>query len=568
MKLRPLIGAVLMVCAAPLVIAHGGEDHGDAPASNVGPSSGARLEAHTETFELVANVVEHRLSVMVDRYETNEPVLGGTLEIESGELQATARFDPVQGDYVVDDEDFVHAISAPGKHPMVFTLVVGEEGDLIEGTLDVPVPASSTGWSMLAWIGGAGGIALAAAAIVIVRRRRNTRAARSHDQTEPVAVRVVPARGRAGAAAASVALLVAFSVVALAGPGAHGPNGEHLDAQDVPVGPGLMRLPDGSVNVPKLAQRRMGVRTVLAPLTEAAATVELAGRVAMDPNAGGRVQPTHGGRIEPGPDGLPLPGQSVRQGEILAYVRHHSDPFTQAMQQAQLAELEVAGRIAADRLRRLEALEGSVAGKDIDAARAEAAGYRARVHAMRSSLDARQQLRAPITGVVASARVVIGQVVEATDVIFEIVDPNAWVVDATTADVSIAARIGPAKVLGVPGLELELVGAGRSLRDGVLPLTFRTQRNDAKAPSLAIGQSVTVIATLTEKSRGVRLPASSIVRSAVNEPVVWIKTGAERYLPQPIQYRPLDSATVLVTNGLGPDNRVVVEGASLIAQIR
>jgi hypothetical protein len=329
-----------------------------------------------------------------------------------------------------------------------------------------------------------------------------------------------------------------------------------------------MRLPDGSVNVPKLAQRRMGIRTVLAPLTEAAGTVELAGRVAMDPNAGGRVQPTHGGRIEPGPKGLPLAGQSVQQGEILAYVRHHSDPFTQAMQQAQLAELEAAGRIAADRLRRLESLEGSVAGKDIDAARAEAGGYRARVDAIRASLEARQALRAPIAGVVASARVVIGQVVEATDVLFEIVDPNAWVVDATTADVSIAARIGPAKVLGVPGLELDLVGAGRSLRDGVLPLTFRTHANDAGAPPLAIGQSVTVIATLTEKTRGMRLPASSIVRSAVNEPVVWIKTGAERYLPQPIQYRPLDSATVLVTKGLGPDNRVVVEGASLIAQIR
>ncbi|MGQ0836027.1 MAG: efflux RND transporter periplasmic adaptor subunit, partial [Gammaproteobacteria bacterium] len=317
------------------------------------------------------------------------------------------------------------------------------------------------------------------------------------------------------------------------------------------------------------AQRRMGIRTVLAPLTEAAATVELAGRVGMDPNAGGRVQPTHGGRIEPGPKGLPVPGQTARQGEILAYVRHHSDPFTRALQQSQLAELEAAEHIAADRLRRLESLEGSVAGKDLDAARAEATGYRGRVQAIRASLDARQPLLAPITGVIASAQAVSGQVVEERDVLFEIVDPGAWVVDATTADVSIAARIGPARVLGVPGLELELVGAGRSLRDGVLPLTFRTRPNDAgQPPPLAIGQSVTVIATLTEKSQGMRLPASSIVRSAVNEPVVWIKTGAERYLPQPIQYRPLDTETVLVTKGLGPDNRVVVEGASLIAQIR
>jgi cobalt-zinc-cadmium efflux system membrane fusion protein len=35
-----------------------------------------------------------------------------------------------------------------------------------------------------------------------------------------------------------------------------------------------------------------------------------------------------------------------------------------------------------------------------------------------------------------------------------------------------------------------------------------------------------------------------------------------------VQFRPLDAATVVVTHGLGADNRVVVQGASLIAQIR
>ena len=102
-------------------------------------------------------------------------------------------------------------------------------------------------------------------------------------------------------------------------PGAHGPDGEHLDAPGAAVNAsGLARLPDGSVNVPKMAQRRMGVRTVLAPQSEAAATLEMPGRVVMDPNASGRVQTVHGGRVEPGPQGLPVAGQAVRQGEVLA----------------------------------------------------------------------------------------------------------------------------------------------------------------------------------------------------------------------------------------------------------
>jgi cobalt-zinc-cadmium efflux system membrane fusion protein len=35
-----------------------------------------------------------------------------------------------------------------------------------------------------------------------------------------------------------------------------------------------------------------------------------------------------------------------------------------------------------------------------------------------------------------------------------------------------------------------------------------------------------------------------------------------------VQYRPLDALSVVVTAGLGVDNRVVVQGAPLIAQIR
>ena len=79
---------------------------------------------------------------------------------------------------------------------------------------------------------------------------------------------------------------------------------------------------------------------------------------------------------------------------------------------------------------------------------------------------------------------------------------------------------------------------------------------------------MTVIATLDERIKGIVLPAQAIVRSPSNEPVVWVKVGAERYLPQRVAVRSLDSQNVVVTQGLGADNRVVVQGAPLIAQIR
>jgi hypothetical protein len=77
-----------------------------------------------------------------------------------------------------------------------------------------------------------------------------------------------------------------------------------------------------------------------------------------------------------------------------------------------------------------------------------------------------------------------------------------------------------------------------------------------------------VVGQSRERIKGIVLPAQAVVRNPSNEPIVWIKSGAERFIPQPVQFRPLDANTVVVTQGLSADNRVVVQGAPLIAQIR
>ena len=352
-------------------------------------------------------------------------------------------------------------------------------------------------------------------------------------------------------------------------PGAHGPGGEHLDAPGAVNASGLARLPDGSVMVPKIAQRRMGIRTVMAPESEAAATVELPGRVVMDPNAGGRVQAAHGGRIEPGPKGLPVAGQKVVRGEVLAFVRHHTEPYAMANQQSQLSELHANRVLAEKRLERIQSLEGTVPRKEIDAARAELQSLVERERAVGNSLNSREALMAPVAGVIARADAIAGQVVESRDILFEVIDPARVLIEAVTVDASLVVRVGRAHLLSVPGVTLKLLGGARSLRDGVLPLTFsaRADKPGAALP-LAVGQPITVVATLNEKAKGFVLPAQAVVRNPNNEPVVWIKSGAERFIPQPVQYRALDAQTVLVVQGLGADNRVVVLGAPLISQIR
>ena len=354
---------------------------------------------------------------------------------------------------------------------------------------------------------------------------------------------------------------------AWAGPGAHGPNGEHLDTAAAPSASGLARLPDGSVHIPKLAQRRMGLRTVLAPVSEASATVELPARVIADPNASGLIQSVHGGRIEPGPRGLPVAGQAVKQGEVLAWVRHHADPYALAAQQSQRSELRAARVLAEQRLQRLQSLEGTVPRKDIDAARIEAASLAQREQSIATSLSAREPLRAPVNGVLARTELKAGQIVDSQQVLAEVVNPSQWLVEATTADVSLSTRLASATLQGVQDVTLKPLGAARALRDGVLPITFRVQSAPGATP-LALGQTVTVVASLSERRQGIVLPAEAVVRNPANEPVVWIKTSAERYVPQPVRVQALDNQRVLVTQGLAADNRVVVQGAALVAQIR
>lgn len=371
-------------------------------------------------------------------------------------------------------------------------------------------------------------------------------------------------------AASLVALALGWPMTVLAAPGAHGPNGEHLDApaSGSPTS-GLARLPDGSVQVPMLAQRRLGIRTAIALESEAAVTIELPGRVVVDPNASGRAQAVHGGRVMPGPRGLPVAGQAVRKGEVLVHVQHHAEPYAQAAQQSQLAELRSGRALAAQRVQRLEALEGTVPRKDVEAARAELQSLSTRERVIGASISTRESLVAPVSGVIARADAVAGQIVEARDVLFEVIDPTRVLVEATTPDPALAARVQAASLQGTPGVKLTFLGAARSLRDGVLPLTFRAEASKASmALPLAVGQPVTVLASSMDHVKGFVLPAAAVARNAANEPIVWIKSGAERYIAQPVQFRPLDSGTVVVTQGLGADNRVVVQGASLIAQIR
>lgn len=342
---------------------------------------------------------------------------------------------------------------------------------------------------------------------------------------------------------------------------------DHGNAAAAVNGNGPKRLPDGSVFLPKPAQRQMGVRTFPVVAAELPRSLELAGKVVMDPNAGGKVQALVAGRIESGPRGLPNVGQAVKKGELLAYVMTSSGVIERSNQAAQLAELRAAKALAEKRLARFRELADTVPRKDIEAAESEAGSLAERMAAVAAGLNHRDALLAPVWGVIASSHVVAGQVVDARELVFEVVDPNRLRIEALAYDAELASNVASATLaVGTERVPLSFVGAARSLREQALPMVFRGA--GAALSKLAVGQPVKVFVQTSSRVQGLRVPASALMKNPANETIVWVKTAPERFEPRTVTVEPLDGTSVAITSGLKAGERVVTQAATLINQIR
>ena len=540
----------LLACLAIIMPSQAGEghDHGAAPAATAGAAL-PRVTSSSELFELVGIVQGEEMVIYLDSFATNTPVIDAKIEVEIGSAKGMAEAQP-DGTYHLSNA----ALAVPGTQPVSFTVIAGTESDLLAGDLtvgetahDTETSTGATAWRR--WAAYAAAAVLALLLLVGVARRLGRRQSRSR------AVPLVVALCAGLAAGAS-----SFEVKA-------GEGHDHGEAPAAAAGKGPHRLPDGSVFLPKTSQRQLAVRTLVAELKSLPKTIELGGVVTMDPNAGGRVQPTIAGRLEAGPRGLPQLGQAVRKGEVLAFVRASANPIERGNQLAQTAELKARLQLAQQRATRLAQLEGTVAQKDQDEAKADVSSLQQRLAAVSASVSAGEALTAPVTGVIASAKAVQGQVVDAREVLFEITDPNRLQVQASAFDAALAANIASASVAaGSASVPLAFVGAGTVLQEGALPLLFKASGQSALP--LAVNQSVKVVVQTKERVQGMGMPAAAIVRTASNQDMVWVHTAPETFVPRTVRFMALDGVTVSVTDGLKPGDRVVTQGAALLNQVR
>lgn len=146
---------------------------------------------------------------------------------------------------------------------------------------------------------------------------------------------------------------------------------------------------------------------------------------------------------------------------------------------------------------------------------------------------------------------------------------NGPVVEVAVYDQVPAEQIRGASVVGPAGVKAAATLGSRSaeLKQNAMLLTFALAP-EAPAALRAIGQRVAVIIEAGEPLTGVVLPRSAVVTAPNGLSVVFEHTEPEKFVPKLVLFAPVDADRVVVTSGLAAGDKIVVEAASLINQIR
>ena len=560
-----LVIACLLLAVATVAFAHEGHDHAEEEAGAVaapvvasatagGIAGRSVVELASERYEALVQSHGDHLDIWLDRYDTNEPVTGARVAVTLGEAAEVVAEEETPGQYMVPITPL-----APGSSAALALSIQSAAGDdLLGGTLTDATPPAEPLVSRLlhvlehGWRWLLGVLIAVGAAIVLLRLR-----ARRRDHL---------------ALSVGVALFAATWALHPVPLGAHEGH-EHADAPTAPMlaattGSRPARLADGSVFVPKPTQRLLEVRTVRVLEGDVSRSLRLAGELVGDPRASAVLQTLQGGRVAGEGGSWPELGARVRRGQVLLRLTPSGSGGERAATAAEAARVEAELSQARADLARLEGLTGVVSRAEVDTQRSRVVSLVAQRTALRASLSIGSEiLVAPIDGVIASIDAGPGSVVSPGETLLTIIDPARMSVAALAFEPVTAGSVLRASVVLPDGgtLEARLVGVGAQTRGGAVPVRLDLV---GVAPGLVAGRPVTVFLERSATVRGLVLPSAAVIRAPNGEHVVFEKLGAERFIPRPVRIEQVSADRVVVREGVMPQARVVVRGASLIGQIR
>lgn len=584
---RAYIYGLAMICGLLAILvgipanAHEGHDHDKPPPLNLPVAP--RIIAVTPDLELVGVLSgKEQLTVFLHEFATNHPVAGAKMTVSADADSIEAK----------SEGPGVFTLAAPwiakgATVDLIFSLKLANGGeDLLTGRLEVPQSLEQSlaksparvAWykaliedQRLLWAVASsfvGGILLA---LLFAGGRREPSISESGGKTTEIKTapaaqsEVTPLRRNAGAAvilAIVVAMGASDPAAAAESKQAALPSVPSTMATDQP-----QRMPDATLFIPKATQHLLSIRTQVVARSKAAKSIEMSGRVTVGPQNIGRVQSNRPGRYLAAGERVGFVGMRVEAGQILGQVETYIEESDRANIVSQIAETEA--RIAKNRtiLSRYEKSPGAVPQVKVDEIRGELQALIKGREELLPSTSAREPLVAPISGVISAANVVVGQVVESRDVLFEIIDPTEFWVEAVSAHPEAADNMASAVAVVHDHhfLDLEYLGRGLVLRNHSAVLNFKVLNS---GEDIAVGMTAKVVLQSNEETEGFVLPASAVVRGPTGLPIVWIKKQPERFEPQVVKVEPFDGDSVVITAGLKPDQRVVTDGVTLLNQVR
>lgn len=529
-----------LVAAALPAFAHEDHDH-EAPAAGIETAAPRAVATMTsELYEAVAEPHGDHIAVYLDRFETNEPVLGAQVSISIGDGPGVDAEEEEPGVYEVPATGLV-----PGAALTLTLMISGADGDdLLGGTLQLPEASVDDHghWYENAWVWLLTIVAVATAGWLATRRSRT--------------------------AATGMATLAAILLIAAPAADAHEDHDHGAEEMSAPAsGNRPARLADGSVFVPKATQRILAIRTRKTELKPASVAIKLVGELQGDPRSSAEVQTLQGGRVAAAGKDWPVLGARVSRGSPLLRVTPTASGTERSSAGAELARVAAELTQARLELDRLAGLAGVVSRSEIESARSRVVSLEAQRLAYATPGGQAEVLRAPVSGVIAMIGPRPGQVVAPGEALLTIIDPSQWSVEALAFEPINPATIQSASVTLRNGQSLpaKLQGVGSQLAGGAAAVQLRLLE---AAPGLAAGQPATVYLQSTATTDSIALPREALVRLASGEAVVFEKIDAERFAARTVRWRAIAGDQIAVLAGIDADSRVVVSGAALLAQIR
>lgn len=173
-------------------------------------------------------------------------------------------------------------------------------------------------------------------------------------------------------------------------------------------------------------------------------------------------------------------------------------------------------------------------------------------------------IKASKSGIVIGRHVIIGQVVQPADQLFQVADLSAvWVVGDVPEQIARNVRVGQHVEIHVPALgDVNFDGLIIFVADTVNPLTRTVMvRTMVENPKRKLKPDMLATMHITDNPhKSMVVPETAVVREA-NRDYVFLSQGNNRFLRIPVELGPEVADMRPVLKGLTAEQRIVVDGA-------